>query len=163
MLGVVHPVVGAAPPQQDPLASSSGGGNGGAARDRTGRALQAAGVTARLARAHPGHGAGLPTLLVLAALVMVGWQAWRLLRGRRSLTPSGLAVQSGILMASIAVATQNLAAGLIGIVLACAVLAGWGRLAKAPGRAFEAAPVAENAPPTIEPRRSGSAASYWWS
>ncbi len=120
--------------------------------------FSAAGVTARLARAHPGHGAGLPTLLILAALVMVGWQAWRLLRGRRSLTPSGLAVQSGILMTSIAVATQNLAAGLIGIVLACAVLAGWGRLAKArrAGGAFEAAPVAENraAPQTIEIRRA---------
>ena len=120
--------------------------------------FSAAGVTARLARAHPGHGAGLPTLLMLAALVMVGWQAWRLLRGRRSLTPSGLAVQSGILMTSIAVATQNLAAGLIGIVLACAVLAGWGRLAKArrAGGAFEAAPVAENraAPQTIEIRRA---------
>jgi sterol desaturase/sphingolipid hydroxylase (fatty acid hydroxylase superfamily) len=111
--------------------------------------LKAAGVTARLARAHPGHGAGLPVLLVLAALGMVGWQAWRLLRGRRSLNVSGLFVQAGILMASIAVATQNLAAGLTGIVLACAVLAGWGRLAK-PERAVVAAPVIENAaaPPT---------------
>jgi hypothetical protein len=92
--------------------------------------LSAAGVTARLARAHPGHGAGLPTLLVLATMVLVGWQARRLLVGRRSLSTSGLAVQSGILMAAIAVATQNLASGVIGIVLACRVLAGWGRLAK---------------------------------
>jgi sterol desaturase/sphingolipid hydroxylase (fatty acid hydroxylase superfamily) len=120
--------------------------------------LQAAGVTARLARAHPGHGAGLPALLVLAALLMVGWQACRLLRGRRSLNVSGLAVQSGILMASIAVAVQNLAAGLTGIVLACAVLAGWGRLGKAgrAGATFETPVATENdAPPqTIDSRRA---------
>jgi hypothetical protein len=88
----------------------------------------AAGATARLARAHPGHGAGLPSPVTLAALVLVGWQAGRLLRGRRTLNASGLAVQSGILMASIAVTVQNLAAGLIGVALASAVLAGWGRL-----------------------------------
>jgi sterol desaturase/sphingolipid hydroxylase (fatty acid hydroxylase superfamily) len=105
--------------------------------------LKAAGVTARLARAHPGHGAGLPVLLVLVALGMVGWQACRLLRGRRSLNVPGLAVQSGILVTSIAVATQNLVAGVFGIVLACAVLAGWGRLGK-PGRAAVTAPVTEN-------------------
>ena len=120
--------------------------------------LQAAGVTARLARAHPGHGAGLPALLVLAALLMVGWQACRLLRGRRSLNVSGLAVQSGILMASIAVAVQNLAAGLTGIVSACAVLAGWGRLGKAgrAGATFETPVATENdAPPqTIDSRRA---------
>ena len=120
--------------------------------------LKAVGVTARLARAHPGHGAGLPALLVLVALLTVGWQACRLLRGRQSLNTSGLFVQAGILMASIAVAAQNLAAGLIGIVLACAVLAGWGRLAK-PARsegAFVTAPVTENAaaPQTIEIRRA---------
>ena len=88
--------------------------------------LGAAGVTARLARAHPGHGAGLPTLLVLAAAVIVGWQACRLLRGRRSLNVAGLAVQAAILMTAIAVATQSLAAGMTGIVLSCATLAGWG-------------------------------------
>ena len=93
--------------------------------------LGAAGVTARLARAHPGHGAGLPTLLVLAAAVIVGWQACRLLRGRRSLNVAGLAVQAAILMTAIAVATQNLAAGMTGIVLSCATLAGWGRLVQA--------------------------------
>ena len=116
--------------------------------------LKAAGLTARLARAHPGHGAGLPVLLVLAALGMVGWQSCRLLRGRRSLNVSGLFVQAGILMASIAVATQNLAAGLIGVVLACAVLAGWGRLAAKPGRAERAFVSAENVavPQTIEIR-----------
>jgi sterol desaturase/sphingolipid hydroxylase (fatty acid hydroxylase superfamily) len=92
--------------------------------------LKALGVTGRLARAHPGHGAGLPALLVLIALVLLGWQGFRLLRGRRSLNTSGLFVQSGILMASIAVATLNLVAGGTGIVLSCAILALWGRLAK---------------------------------
>jgi sterol desaturase/sphingolipid hydroxylase (fatty acid hydroxylase superfamily) len=121
--------------------------------------LKAAGVIARLARAHPGHGAGLPALLVLAALGMVGWQAGRLLRGRRSLNVSGLFAQAGILMVSIAVATQNLAAGLTGIVLACTVLAGWGRLAAKPGRAERAFVSTENVavPQTIEIRsRVGS-------
>ncbi len=92
--------------------------------------LKALGVTGRLARAHPGHGAGLPALLVLIALVLLGWQGFRLLRGRRSLNTSGLFAQSGILMASIAVATLNLVAGGTGIVLSCAILALWGRLAK---------------------------------
>ena len=88
-------------------------------------------LTAGLARSHPGRGAGLATLLLLTTMLLVGWQGYRLLRGWRSLNVSGLAVQSAILMAAIAVATQNLAAGGIGIVLACSVLAGWGRLAKA--------------------------------
>ena len=159
MLCVVHPVVGVALPQSDsrvdrPLVAGLVVLHG----IELLVLLKAAGVTARLARAHPGHGAGLPALLVLAALLMVGWQACRLLRGRRSLNVSGLAVQSGILMASIAVAVQNLAAGLTGIVLACAVLAGWGRLGKA-GRAsatFETPVATENdAPPqTIDSRRA---------
>src|ERR1700761_69314 len=59
--------------------------------------LKAAGVTARDARAHPGHGAGLPTLLVLATMVMVLWQAARLLRGR-SLSTVGMVLQAAILM-----------------------------------------------------------------
>lgn len=91
--------------------------------------LQAAGMVGRLARAQPGHGAGLAMVPVLTAVLMVGWQAVRLLRGQRSLNPAGLAVQSGILMTSIAVAARNLVPGFIGIALACAVLAGWGRLA----------------------------------
>ncbi|MDT5357310.1 MAG: hypothetical protein QOJ56_5842 [Mycobacterium sp.] len=90
----------------------------------------AAGVTTRLARSHPGHGAGLPTLMVLAAMALVGWQGYRLLRGRWSLNVSGLAVQSAIVMAAVAVATQQVGPGGIGILVACAVLAGWGRLAK---------------------------------
>jgi hypothetical protein len=84
----------------------------------------AAGVTTRLARSHPGHGAGLPTLIVLAAMALVGWQGYRLLRGRWSLNVSGLAVQSLILITAIAVATQHVAAGGIGILVACAVLVG---------------------------------------
>ena len=159
MLCVVHPVVGVPLPQRDsrvdrPLVAGLVVLHG----IELLVLLKAAGVTARLARAHPGHGAGLPALLVLAALLMVGWQACRLLRGRRSLNVSGLAVQSGILMASIAVAVQNLAAGLTGIVLACAVLAGWGRLGKAgrAGATFETAVATENdAPPqTIDSRRA---------
>jgi sterol desaturase/sphingolipid hydroxylase (fatty acid hydroxylase superfamily) len=114
----------------------------------------AAGVTTRLARAHPGDGAGLPTLMVLAAMALVGWQGYRLLRRRRSLNVSGLAVQSAILMAAIAVATQNLAAGGIGIVLACSVLAGWGRLAKADPVHHAAAPDPRNAVTIWQPPES---------
>ena len=159
MLCVVHPVVGVPLPQRDsrvdrPLVAGLVVLHG----IELLMLLKAAGITARLARAHPGHGAGLPALSVLAALLVIGWQACRLLRGRRSLNVSGLAVQSGILMASIAVAVQNLAAGLTGIVLACAVLAGWGRLGKAgrAGATFETTVATENdAPPqTIEIRRA---------
>jgi len=106
--------------------------------------LKAGAVSARLARAHPAHGAGLPTLLVLVALVIVGWQAGRLFRGWRVLNVSGLAVQAGILMAAIAVATQNLAAGVCGIVVAGGVLAGWGRLGR--GRRGVGAPAASVEP-----------------
>ena len=157
MLSVVHPVVTGALPRRDsrrPLVAGLVALHGVELLVL----LKAVGVTARLARAHPGHAAGLPALLVLVALLMVGWQAFRLLRGRRSLNVSGLAVQSGILMTSIAVATQNLAAGLTGIVLACAVLAGWGRLAKTRRASgiFETAVTTEHvAPPqTIEIRRA---------
>src|SRR5277367_3458842 len=92
--------------------------------------LTAATVTGGLARSHPGRGMGLATLLLLVATVLVGWQGYRLLAGRRSLNVAGLAVQSGIAMVAIAFATQNLALGGFGIVLTCTVLAGWGRLAK---------------------------------
>jgi sterol desaturase/sphingolipid hydroxylase (fatty acid hydroxylase superfamily) len=87
-------------------------------------------VTGGLARSHPGRGMGLAMLLLLVATVLVGWQGYRLLAGHRSLNVVGLAVQSGIVMVAIAFATQNLAVGGFGIVLACSVLAGWGRLAK---------------------------------
>ena len=87
-------------------------------------------VTGGLARTHPGRGMGLAMLLLLAATVLVGWQGYRLLAGQRSLNVTGLAVHSGIVMVAIAVATQNLAVGGFGIVVACSVLAGWGRLAK---------------------------------
>jgi len=92
--------------------------------------LTAVTVTGGLARSHPGRGMGLAMLLLLVATVLVGWQGYRLLAGRRSLNVAGLAVQSGIVMVAIAFATQNLAVGGFGIVLACSVLAGWGRLAK---------------------------------
>ena len=87
-------------------------------------------VTLRLARLHPGRGMGLAALLLLMAMVPIGLQGCRLLAGRTSLNVAGLAVQSGIVMAAIAVATQNLAVGGFGIVVGCSVLAGWGRLAK---------------------------------
>src|SRR6201995_4576449 len=92
--------------------------------------LVAAVVTAGLARSQPGRGMGLATQLLLLAIVPVGRQGYRLLVGHRSLNVAGLAVQSGLIVVAIAVATQNLAAGAIGIVLGCSVLAGWGRLAK---------------------------------
>jgi hypothetical protein len=92
--------------------------------------LTAVTVTGGLARSHPGRGMGLAMLLLLVATLLVGWQGYRLLAGRRSLNVAGLAVQSGIVMVAIAFATQNLAVGGFGIVLACSVLAGWGRLAK---------------------------------
>ena len=92
--------------------------------------LTAVTVTGGLARSHPGRGMGLAMLLLLVATLLVGWQGYRLLAGRRSLNVAGLAVQSGIVMVAIAFATQNLAVGGLGIVLASSVLAGWGRLAK---------------------------------
>ncbi|VBA52408.1 hypothetical protein LAUMK142_03548 [Mycobacterium pseudokansasii] len=121
--------------------------------------LQAAGMVGRLVRAQPGHGAGLAMVPVLMAVLMVGWQAVPLLRGQRSLNPAGLAVQSGIVMTSIAVATRNLVPGLIGIALACAVLAGWGRLANSRrvgiGRYAGAAPPQATA--TAAPQRASDA------
>jgi sterol desaturase/sphingolipid hydroxylase (fatty acid hydroxylase superfamily) len=87
-------------------------------------------VSGGQARSHPGSGMALAMLLLLVATLLVGWQGYRLLAGRRSLNVAGLAVQSGIAIVAIAFATQNLAVGGCGIVLACSVLAGWGRLAK---------------------------------
>jgi sterol desaturase/sphingolipid hydroxylase (fatty acid hydroxylase superfamily) len=113
-------------------------------------------TTAAMARSHPGQGAWAATLVLLVTTPLVGWQGYRLLDGRRSLNVAGLAVQSGIVMAAIAVATQTLAVGAIGIVLGCAVLAGWGRLAKTADRSTAASldtppqsvPIAATAPAT---------------
>ena len=91
--------------------------------------IGAAGAAARVARAHPGHGAWLPTVLVVAAIAVVGWQGYRLLRGRAALSVPGLVVQSTILMVAIALATEHLVAGAIGILLSSVTLALWGRLA----------------------------------
>jgi sterol desaturase/sphingolipid hydroxylase (fatty acid hydroxylase superfamily) len=102
-------------------------------------------VTGGLARSHHGRGMGLAMLLLLAATLLVGWQGYRLVAGRRSLNVAGLAVQSTIVMVAIAFATQNLAVGGFGIVLASSVLAGWGRLAKT-GSA-RTGPVAAEPPP----------------
>lgn len=127
--------------------------------------LVAAVVTAGLARSQPGRGMGLATLLLLLAIVPVGRQGYRLLVGHRSLNVAGLAVQSGLIVVAIAVATQNLAAGAIGIVLGCSVLAGWGRLAKTADRST--APVWSRCrrPPMSRRRdrqaKSGSAEQCW--
>jgi sterol desaturase/sphingolipid hydroxylase (fatty acid hydroxylase superfamily) len=92
--------------------------------------LTAVTVAGGQARSHPGRGMGLAMLSLLVATLLVGWQGYRLLTGRRTLNVAGLAVQSGIVMVAIAFATQNLAVGGCGIVLASSVLAGWGRLAE---------------------------------
>jgi sterol desaturase/sphingolipid hydroxylase (fatty acid hydroxylase superfamily) len=113
-------------------------------------------VTAGLARANPGRGTGLAALSLLLAMVPIGWQGYRLLAGRRSLDVTGLAVQSGLVMVAIAVATQNLAAGAIGIVLGCAVLASWGRLTKPGSATTDPAGVAPS-PPTVEVAAAGPA------
>src|ERR1700761_7444059 len=110
--------------------------------------LTAAAMTGGLARSHPHRGMGLAMLLLLVATVLVGWQGYRLLAGRRSLNVAGLAVQSAIVLVAIAIAPQNLAAGGLGIVLGCAVLAGWGRLAKS-GPATTDLVAAEPSPQTV--------------
>jgi len=114
-------------------------------------------VTARLAHSHPGRGMGLATLLLLVTMLPVGWQGYRLLAGRRSLNVAGLAVQSGIVMVAIAVATQNLAVGGFGIVVGCSVLAGWGRLAKT-GSLKTDSVSAEPSPQTVYVAPTGSTA-----
>jgi sterol desaturase/sphingolipid hydroxylase (fatty acid hydroxylase superfamily) len=118
--------------------------------------LAAAIVTLDLARSNPGRGIGIAALLLLLAMVSVGWQGYRLLAGHRSLNVAGLSVQSGVVMGAIAVATQNLAAGAIGIVLGCAVLAGWGRLAKTRSTPTDPVGVAPP-PPTVEVAAAGPA------
>ena len=92
--------------------------------------VAAAAATARAAPSHPGPVAALPVVLVIAAVLAVGWQGVRVSRGRVRLSVAGLVIQSGVLIAAIAVAVANLAAGVIGVVLASAVLALWGRLAR---------------------------------
>jgi sterol desaturase/sphingolipid hydroxylase (fatty acid hydroxylase superfamily) len=92
--------------------------------------LSAATLVGSLGRAHLGRGAGLLTLSLLAAAALVGWHAVRLLSGRRVLSVTGLAVQSAILIAAIAVATQRPVVGIAGVIVAGGVLAGWGRLGR---------------------------------
>ena len=119
--------------------------------------LGAAVVTAGLARSQPGRGMGLAALLLLLVMVTVARQGYRLFTGRRSLNVAGLAVQSGIVMVAIAVATQNLVAGGLGIVVGCSVLAGWGRLTNK-GLA-ETEPVSAEPPPqTVYVAPTGSTA-----
>jgi sterol desaturase/sphingolipid hydroxylase (fatty acid hydroxylase superfamily) len=90
--------------------------------------LWAATVVAHLGRSQLGRGAGLLSLSLLAAAGLVSWHAVRLLRGRRMPGVSGLAIQSVLLIAAIALATQRPIVGVAGIIVAGGVLAGWGRL-----------------------------------
>ncbi len=65
----------------------------------------------------------------------------------------GLAVQSGIAMVAIAFATQNPAVGGFGILVACSVLAGWGRLTET--RSASSAVAAEPSPPSAHVAANG--------
>jgi sterol desaturase/sphingolipid hydroxylase (fatty acid hydroxylase superfamily) len=111
--------------------------------------LCAATVVASFGRAHPGRGAGLLTVALLGAAALVGWHAMRLLRGRRTLSVAGLGVQSGLLIAAIALATQRPGAGAAGILVSAGVLAGWGRLGK-PARWVEPLTVTVEVPSRLE-------------
>lgn len=107
---------------------------------------------------HPGLGAKLPALVAATAVAIVAWQIRLLLRGHRSLTVAGLSVQAGVLIAAIAVATQNLAAGTVGIVLTTAIMAGWGRLGHAGTTTTPAARSAEYPRPDAPGAEGASAA-----
>ncbi|MCV7051899.1 hypothetical protein H7H82_15080, partial [Mycobacterium heidelbergense] len=72
-------------------------------------------------------GAGLPALSLVAAAALVGWHAVALLRlHARRLSVQGLAIQSVVLIAAIALATQRPWAGAAGIVVAAGVRS-WAR------------------------------------
>jgi len=110
--------------------------------------LCAATVVARLV-----PGAGPLTASLLGAAVLVGWHAIRLLRGRRRLSVAGLAVQSFLLIAAIALATQRPVVGAAGVLVAAGVLAGWGRLGK-PAPTGE--PLAASPEGPLAPERRGA-------
>jgi len=90
--------------------------------------LCAAVAIGSLGPAHLGRGARLLALSLLAAAALVGWHAIRLLLGDTKLSVPGLGIQSAILIAAIALATQKPAVGAAGAVVAAGVLASWGRL-----------------------------------
>jgi sterol desaturase/sphingolipid hydroxylase (fatty acid hydroxylase superfamily) len=92
--------------------------------------LGAAVVVAGLGRAHLGRGAGLLVLALIAAAVLVAWHAVRLLLGASELSVPGLAIQSALLISTIALATQKPAIGIAGVIVTAGVLAGWGRLCR---------------------------------
>jgi len=92
--------------------------------------LGAAVVVAGLGRAHLGRGAGLLALALIAAAVLVAWHAVRLLLGATELSVPGLAIQSVLLISTIALATQKPAIGIAGVIVTVGVLAGWGRLCR---------------------------------
>jgi sterol desaturase/sphingolipid hydroxylase (fatty acid hydroxylase superfamily) len=113
--------------------------------------LCAATIVSSPGRAHPGPGAGLPALCLVAVAALVGWHAIRLLLGRRRLSVPGLAVQSAILIGAIAVATQRPTAGALGVIVAAGVLAAWGRLGR-PDRPAEPLAMSPEDPLTPEVR-----------
>ncbi len=114
--------------------------------------LSAATAVASLGRAHPGRGAGLLTLALVAAAALLGWHAIRLLLGERRLSVTGLAAQSGLLIAAIALTTQRPAAGAAGVVVSAGVLAGWGRLGRS---APSAEPLAVSPEAAVMPEGRG--------
>ncbi len=92
--------------------------------------LWAAVAVGSLGPAHLGRGARLLALSLLAAAALVGWHAVRLLLGDSKLSVPGLGIQSAILIGAIALSTQKPTIGVAGVVVAAAVLAGWGRLGR---------------------------------
>jgi sterol desaturase/sphingolipid hydroxylase (fatty acid hydroxylase superfamily) len=92
--------------------------------------LCAAVVVGSLGPAHLGRGARLLALSLLTAAALVAWHAIRLLLGDSKLSVPGLGIQSAILIAAIALATQEPAVGVAGVMVAAGVLASWGRLVK---------------------------------
>jgi sterol desaturase/sphingolipid hydroxylase (fatty acid hydroxylase superfamily) len=95
--------------------------------------LWAAAIVANLGRPHLGRGAGLLVLSLVAAAALVGWHAVALLRlHARRLSVSALAIQSVLLIAALALATQRPVLGMAGVLVAAGVLAGWGHLVPPP-------------------------------
>jgi sterol desaturase/sphingolipid hydroxylase (fatty acid hydroxylase superfamily) len=110
----------------------------------------AAMLVANLGRAYLGRGAGLLALSLTAAAALAGWHAIRLLLGQRKLTVPGLAVQSGVLIGAIALATQRPVIGVAAVMVAAGVLAGSGRLGR-PARSAMPTAVSPEAAATLTP------------
>jgi sterol desaturase/sphingolipid hydroxylase (fatty acid hydroxylase superfamily) len=102
-------------------------------------------------RAQLGRGAGLLALSLIVAAALVGWHAICVFLGHRKLRVTGLAIQSAILIGAIAVATQRPTVGVAGAIVACGVLAGWGRLG-GPGKSARPA----TAPAAVSPETTSA-------